>query len=79
MTESVAGSIERYSCYHFSLANARDEPEQGSIPVLLRRVADLLDQLGESVDVLDITFQAELDDQGSPWPVVTVYYTVASE
>jgi hypothetical protein len=45
----------------------------GSIPDLLRRVAESLEQLGD-VRVLDLVFHNELTDEGDDWPNLTVYY-----
>lgn len=57
---------------HFSQSNPSG-PTQGDVAALLRRVAESITELGE-VDVQDVVFHAELDDEGDAWPSVTVYF-----
>ena len=57
---------------HFSQSNPSG-PGQADIPVLLRRVATSIEELG-AVEVQDITFHGETDLDGKPWPQVTVYF-----
>jgi hypothetical protein len=60
---------------HFSQANPKGTG-QGDVPALLRRVADSLDALG-GVGVQDLVFHAEVLEDGSEWPSVTVYLSRA--
>ena len=57
---------------HFSQSNPSG-PTQGDVAALLRRVAESITELGE-VDVQDVVFHAELDDEGEAWPSMTVYF-----
>lgn len=57
----------------FSQSNP-SRPTQGAVATLLRRVAESITELGE-VDVQDVVFHAELDDEGDAWPSVTVYFS----
>ena len=63
---------DQFTAFHFSQSNP-EGAGQGSVPALLRRVADSIESLGE-VQVLDITFSssstADEDD-----PTVTVYHS----
>ena len=56
---------------HFSLAN-REGRGQERIPRLLNRLADEIRSLGD-VEVMDITFQTEVTEDGNR-PYFTVYY-----
>jgi hypothetical protein len=59
---------------HFSQANPAGGGQE-SVPALLRRVADTLDELGSVVTVQDVVFHSELDDDARWRPTVTVYFT----
>ncbi|MGE4115287.1 MAG: hypothetical protein AB7G36_14015 [Candidatus Nanopelagicales bacterium] len=63
---------DRWAVLHFAQANPAGEG-QGSVPALLRRVADSIDELG-AVQIQDVVFHGELDDDGRERPTVTVYY-----
>lgn len=63
---------ESWTIAHFSQSNPKG-PTQGDISALLRRVADSIAELGE-VEVQDIVFHGELDDEGDLWPFMTVYF-----
>src|SRR4051812_26823918 len=67
---------EQSALFHFSVATERG-PGQDDVASLLRRVADVLDQLGAG-NVHDITFHVDWTDDGS-WPSMTVYYEVDDE
>ena len=56
---------------HFSQANPKGKG-QSDVPALLRRVADSIDKFG-SVEVQDVTFQTEVNEDG-PWHSLTVYF-----
>jgi len=60
---------------HFSLANPKGS-EMGDVPRLLERLAETLRSLG-TVQIQDITFHAELTDEGVYWPAFTVYFNAA--
>jgi hypothetical protein len=57
--------------YRFTVTTTRG-PTQDDIATLLHRVADALEEIG-AVDVHDITFHVDYDEDG-PWPSMTVYY-----
>ena len=63
---------QRWTVEHFSQANPVGQG-QDSVPALLRRVADTIEELG-SVAVQDVVFHGELDDDRREWPSMTVYY-----
>lgn len=60
-----------WTMFHFSQSNP-DGPRKGSVPALLRRVADSLDELGDVV-VHDITFHSEVTADEDDL-TMTVYY-----
>jgi hypothetical protein len=68
----AVSSIESWTVRHFSLANPKG-PGQEDVPALLRRLADHLEERG-AIDVQDLVFHAERDDEGEDWPTVTVYF-----
>ncbi|MEU4579391.1 hypothetical protein ACBI99_13770 [Nonomuraea sp. ATR24] len=61
---------------HFSLNNPAGE-EQGDVPMLLRRLAGTLEEMGP-IDIRDVVFHNDMDDDGASWPFVTVYYDEAA-
>ena len=61
-----------WTCSHFSLSNPKGK-RQGDLPMLLRRLATRIDELGENAMVLDVTISDEVTDLGS-WFRATVYY-----
>lgn len=63
--------IDDWTALHFSLANPEGRG-QGRLPRLLNGLAAEIRSLGE-VDVLDITFDTEVTDDGNR-PSFTVYY-----
>lgn len=60
-----------WTIFHFSQSNP-DGPGQGSVPALLRRVADSIDELGDVV-VHDITFHSEVTADEDDL-MMSVYY-----
>lgn len=64
---------DRWTAFHFSQGNPKGRG-QDDIPAMLRRVADSIAALGD-VEVHDIVFHTELDDDARWWPSLTVYYT----
>lgn len=68
MTEETS---EQWTILHFSQSNPTGAG-QGSVPALLRRVADSIDALGD-VQVQDITFSSEVTGEEDDL-TMTVYY-----
>ncbi|MFI7452010.1 hypothetical protein ACIBQX_31255 [Nonomuraea sp. NPDC049714] len=66
-----------FTTRHFSLNNPRGE-EQGDVPMLLRRLASTLEELGR-IEVRDLVLHTDTDDDGDPWPFVTVYYDLVEQ
>ena len=62
---------DEWTAQHFSLANP-EGPGQERLPPLLNRLATNIRSLGD-VEILDITFQAEITADGVR-PHFTVYY-----
>ena len=63
---------DQWSAFHFSLANP-EGPGRGDVPGFLRRLADTVQQYG-SIEIQDIVFVQEMDDDGDLFPRATVYY-----
>ena len=59
--------IGRWTCRHFAQSTSE------GVPALLRRVADSVESLGE-VSVQDITYQAEITEDGDTRHTMTVYF-----
>ncbi|MEU6711184.1 hypothetical protein ABZ897_06845 [Nonomuraea sp. NPDC046802] len=66
-----------YQTRHFSLNNPQGEGQE-DVPTLLRRLAATLEEMG-SIDIRDVVFHTDTDDEGDPWPFVTVYFDDESE
>jgi hypothetical protein len=64
--EPAAWAIE-----HFSLANPKGHG-QGDVPLLLRRVADLIAGFG-TAEVQDLVLHTDVNEFGD-WPSITVYF-----
>jgi len=60
-----------WTAEHFSLANPRGDG-QGDVPLLLRRVADALEERG-AVEIQDLVLHTEVNEFGG-WPSITVYF-----
>jgi hypothetical protein len=68
--------VGNWTCRHFSLANPTG-PGQDDVPKLLRRVAEVLEEL-DPERVLDVVFHKELTDDG--WsPSFTVYFVARQQ
>lgn len=63
---------DSWTIRHFSQANPAGEGQQ-NVPALLRRVATSVEELGD-IDVQDVVFHSEVDDEGDDWPTMTVYF-----
>jgi hypothetical protein len=75
MSTMIDDDRRSYPCEHFSQASPLGSEEQSSVPALLRRIADSIEAYGP-IDVADIVFRGdESDDDGEPWPSMTVYFT----
>lgn len=59
------------SIHNFSISN-REGIGQGSVPALLRRMADAIEAEGD-IDVQDLTFQSEVTE-GEDDLTITVYF-----
>lgn len=68
---------KKHTMFHFSQANPRGEG-QDSVPALLRRVAETLDEFG-NVQVFDLVLHSEITPDGEDWPSLTVYYADRDE
>jgi hypothetical protein len=72
-----------HATFHFSLINSKGGPYYHSLPILLRGMADRIDELGEDAIVRDLRF--ELDeyvdnplynpDEEELAPALTVFYS----
>lgn len=67
----TGGRQDDWTIFHFSQSNPNG-PGQGSVPALLRRVAESIDELGNVV-VQDITFHSEATADEDDLQM-TVYY-----
>jgi hypothetical protein len=56
---------------HFSLANPKGQG-QNNVPLLLRRVADVIAESGPA-SVQDLILHTEVNEFGN-WPSITVYF-----
>ena len=65
------GEPRSWTAEHFSLANPLGQG-QGDVPLLLRRVAEAIEALGE-VEIQDLLLHTEVNEFGN-WPSVTVYF-----
>lgn len=62
---------DEYNCNHFSLALPAGE-DQDNVPKLLEHLANELKS--RTVEIMDIVFRDESDENGNPYPSFTVYY-----
>jgi len=70
----MTARTQSWSAQHFSLANPKG-PHQADVPALLRRLADAIQECG-AVEVQDIAFHMEIDEEGACRPTATVYFHV---
>ncbi len=66
VSEPTAWTIE-----HFSLASPKGQG-QGNVPLLLRRVADVIEEFGTG-QIQDLVLHTEVNEFGD-WPSITVYF-----
>jgi hypothetical protein len=58
---------------YLSITNPEEEPDRYSVPKLLRRTADRIDELGNDVVVNDLILHIEVTPEGY-LPSINVYY-----
>jgi hypothetical protein len=63
----------RDSMNYLSITNPEEDPDRYSVPKLLRRVADRIDELGDNVIVNDLILHIEPTGEGY-LPSINVYY-----
>ncbi|NUR85158.1 MAG: hypothetical protein HOY71_13825 [Nonomuraea sp.] len=61
-----------FQTQHFSLNNPQGDG-QDDVPTLLHRLAATLEEMGD-IEIRDLVFHQDTDEEGDPWPFVTVYY-----
>ena len=86
MTEGDRGSVtaptpgpwhgwhmsEPWSCRHIRLSNPAG-PGERDVPRLLRAVADLLERIGDDIEILDLGLKED-DHPDGPWTAMNIYY-----
>lgn len=63
---------EPWQCRHIRLSNPAG-PGGAEVPRLLRAVADLLERIGDDIDVLDLSLQEDQHRDGV-WTAMNIYY-----
>lgn len=66
------GDDEPWRCRHIRLSNPAG-PGAPEVPRLLRAVADLLERIGDDIDVLDLTLRQD-DHRDGVWSSMNIYY-----
>jgi hypothetical protein len=66
-----------FQARHFSLNNPRGEGQE-DVPKLLRRLASTLEEMGR-IEIRDLILHNDTDDDGDPWPFVTIYFDYVEE
>jgi hypothetical protein len=82
----IAFSNDRTAC-HFSLVNSKGNPYYRNLPILLRSMADRIDELGDDAIVRDLRFELDeyVDDplynpeEEELTPSLTVFYSRQTE
>ncbi len=69
--ETHTSEFETYTCRHFSLANP-DGPTERDTPLLLRRFADYVEQVG-SIHVLGMEYDG--GEEASDKPSFTIFFS----
>lgn len=72
MAEPEKPEDDDHTMFQFVQSNPQGS-DQGDVPALLHRVADSIAALGK-VQVYDIVFHTELDEETEWRPSLTVYY-----
>ncbi|WP_030529660.1 hypothetical protein [Phycicoccus jejuensis] len=66
--------VDHFASRHFSVSNP-EGPAGPDLPLLLRRVADAIEEAGiGSEELLDVTFCADEVNQHGAWWRATVYW-----
>jgi hypothetical protein len=60
------------TCRHIRLSNPAG-PGRPDVPRLLRAAADLLERIGDDIEVLDITLREDPHPDGD-WTALNIYY-----
>ncbi|MEM7091448.1 MAG: hypothetical protein AAF567_00490 [Actinomycetota bacterium] len=63
---------EPWSCRHIRLSNPAG-PGAPEVPRLLRAVADLLERIGDDIEVLDLALHQD-DHADGVWTAMNIYY-----
>lgn len=63
---------EPWQCRHIRLSNPAG-PGAADVPRLLRAVADLLERIGDDIEVLDLNLREDDTPEG-PWTAMNIYY-----
>ena len=65
--------MKEFTILHFALSLPKGEG-QNDIAALLRHLANNIEEI-KNIEVSDIVFHNEIDDDGQDWPHFTVYYS----
>lgn len=68
----MSDQTDKWSVYHFSLTNPVG-PGHSDVPRFLRHLADTIEERG-NIEIQDIVFVREMDEDGENFPRATVYY-----
>lgn len=63
---------EQWTCRHIRLSNPAG-PGSRDVPRLLRAVADLLERIGDDIEVLDVGLKQD-DHADGAWTAMNIYY-----
>ncbi|WP_436699253.1 hypothetical protein [Nocardioides sp. BYT-33-1] len=67
--------LSGYPCRHLSLSNARHGEHENDLPVLLRRVADMIVEAQiQPMEILNLKVTSEITENG-PWWSATLYWS----
>lgn len=69
---SSSPPTEPWQCRHIRLSNPAG-PGAAEVPRLLRAVADLLERIGDDIEVLDLGLRID-DHRDGPWSAMNIYY-----
>jgi hypothetical protein len=71
-TPPSSADSEPWQCRHIRLSNPGG-PGAPDVPRLLRAAADLLERIGDDIEVLDLGFRQDEHHDG-PWTGMNIYY-----
>lgn len=66
------GVSEPWTCRHIRLSNPAG-PGEPNVPRLLRAVADLIERIGDDIEVLDMAMHTDRHPDGV-WTAMNIYY-----